>query len=47
MTKEVSQDGSLPAFAIADVLEGKKLEEGIALCLSGSGFRAVIFHPGS
>lgn len=47
MTEEVSPDSSLPNFAIADVLEGKKLEEGICLCLSGGGFRAMIFHLGS
>jgi len=30
-----------------DFLGGEKLEEGIGLCLSGGGFRAMLFHLGS
>jgi NTE family protein len=30
-----------------DFLGGRKLEDGIGLCLSGGGFRAVLFHLGA
>jgi NTE family protein len=30
-----------------DFLGGKKLEDGIGLCLSGGGFRAMLFHLGA
>lgn len=35
------------AAAAADFLGGQKLEEGIGLCLSGGGFRAMLFHLGA
>ncbi|HEV2898624.1 MAG TPA: patatin-like phospholipase family protein [Pseudaminobacter sp.] len=38
-----------PASApgVQDFLGGTKLEDGIGLCLSGGGFRAMLFHLGS
>jgi len=30
-----------------DFLGGRKLEAGIGLCLSGGGFRAMLFHLGA
>lgn len=33
--------------AAQDLLGGEKLEEGIGLCLSGGGFRAMLFHVGA
>jgi NTE family protein len=33
--------------AIPDFLGGEKLEDGIGLCLSGGGFRAMLFHLGA
>lgn len=30
-----------------DFLGGQKLEDGIGLCLSGGGFRAMLFHLGA
>ena len=38
-------DGAAPA-AKGDFLGGGKLEDGIGLCLSGGGFRAMLFHLG-
>lgn len=38
--------GSEPARA-PDFLGGGKLEDGIGLCLSGGGFRAMLFHVGA
>jgi predicted acylesterase/phospholipase RssA len=41
---------SVEAIAAAetmDFLGGQKLEEGIGLCLSGGGFRAMLFHLGA
>ena len=35
------------AAATEDFLGGDKLEDGIGLCLSGGGFRAMLFHLGS
>ena len=35
-----------PAHPIPDII-GEKLEEGVALCLSGGGYRAMLFHAGS
>jgi NTE family protein len=35
-----------PAQPIPDAI-GDKLEEGVALCLSGGGYRAMLFHVGS
>ena len=32
---------------VSDFLGGEKLEEGIGLCLSGGGFRAMLFHLGA
>jgi NTE family protein len=34
------------AAAAPDFLGGQKLEDGIGLCLSGGGFRAMLFHLG-
>ena len=40
--------GSVEATAAArDFLGGGKLEDGIGLCLSGGGFRAMLFHVGA
>lgn len=33
--------------ALPDFLGGEKLEDGIGLCLSGGGFRAMLFHLGA
>ena len=33
--------------ASPDFLGGQKLEDGIGLCLSGGGFRAMLFHLGA
>jgi NTE family protein len=33
--------------AVSDFLGGRKLEDGIGLCLSGGGFRAVLFQLGA
>jgi len=30
-----------------DFLDGDKLEDGIGLCLSGGGYRAMLFHVGA
>lgn len=35
------------AAVTPDFLGGQKLEEGIGLCLSGGGFRAMLFHLGA
>lgn len=35
------------AAALPDFLGGQKLEDGIGLCLSGGGFRAMLFHLGA
>jgi NTE family protein len=35
------------AAAVSDFLGGQKLEDGIGLCLSGGGFRAMLFHLGA
>jgi NTE family protein len=35
------------AAAASDFLGGQKLEDGIGLCLSGGGFRAMLFHLGA
>jgi NTE family protein len=39
--------GTAADAAIPDFLGGEKLEEGIGLCLSGGGFRAMLFHLGA
>src|SRR4051812_27504769 len=38
---------SAPIPGLPDFLEGAKMEDGIGLCLSGGGFRAMLFHLGS
>ena len=44
----VSGDCIEAVAAIApDFLGGQKLEDGIGLCLSGGGFRAMLFHLGA
>jgi NTE family protein len=35
------------AASTQDFLGGEKLQEGIGICLSGGGFRAMLFHMGS
>ncbi|MDR7038803.1 NTE family protein [Methylobacterium sp. BE186] len=44
-------DAAIPASGSSapaeDFLGGKKLEHGIGLCLSGGGFRAMLFHVGA
>jgi NTE family protein len=35
------------AAALPDFLGGQKLEDGIGFCLSGGGFRAMLFHVGA
>ncbi|WP_050995933.1 patatin-like phospholipase family protein [Bradyrhizobium yuanmingense] len=47
MTDEEEECEPLPEFAIADVLDATRLEEGVGLSLSGGGFRAMLFHLGS
>ena len=39
--------GIADGTAIPDFLGGEKLEDGIGLCLSGGGFRAMLFHLGA
>ena len=41
----VAPDAASPATA--PVTAGEKPEEGIALCLSGGGYRAMLFHLGA
>ncbi len=43
----MSKGPSDGAASSPDFLGGGKLEEGIALCLSGGGFRAMLFHLGA
>jgi NTE family protein len=43
----VSNPPSEIAVAASDFLGGGKLEDGIGLCLSGGGFRAMLFHVGA
>ncbi|MBR0716425.1 patatin-like phospholipase family protein [Bradyrhizobium liaoningense] len=47
MSEVPSQGGALETAAAADFLGGQKLEDGIGLCLSGGGFRAMLFHLGA
>ncbi len=47
MSEAPSQDVSPEAAVAADFLGGQKLEDGIGLCLSGGGFRAMLFHLGA
>lgn len=47
MADETGNDPEQTPFVAADVLEGAKLEDGVGLCLSGGGFRAMLFHLGS
>jgi NTE family protein len=42
-----THDPEQAPFEVTDVLGGPKLEDGIGLCLSGGGFRAMLFHLGS
>ena len=44
---ETSFDGNSPAENIDTGSRYKKLEDGVALCLSGGGYRAMIFHVGA
>jgi NTE family protein len=44
---ETSFDGNSPAANIDTKSKYKKLEDGVALCLSGGGYRAMIFHIGA
>lgn len=48
--QEMPSAGAAPAqeaSALPDFLGGEKLEDGIGLCLSGGGFRAMLFHLGA
>src|SRR5262245_47013951 len=47
MVDETDGNPEQTAFELKDVLGASKLEEGIGLCLSGGGFRAMLFHLGS
>lgn len=47
MADETKSDPEETPFVVTDVLGGKKLEDGIGICLSGGGFRAMLFHLGS
>lgn len=47
MADETKSDPEQTTFVVTDVLEGKELEDGIGICLSGGGFRAMLFHLGS
>ncbi|MER9920552.1 MULTISPECIES: patatin-like phospholipase family protein [unclassified Mesorhizobium] len=47
MSDETQHDPEQAPFEVTDVLGGPKLEHGIGLCLSGGGFRAMLFHLGS
>src|SRR5260370_41880673 len=47
MADETRNDPEQPPFEVTDVLGGPKLQDGIGLCLSGGGFRAMLFHLGS
>lgn len=42
-----SSQGSTLESSLPDFLGGEKLEEGIGLCLSGGGYRAMLFHLGA
>ena len=44
---KTSFDVNSPAENIDTGSEQKKLEDGVALCLSGGGYRAMIFHIGA
>lgn len=39
--------GTAPVVAIPTDDDSEKLEEGMALCLSGGGYRAMVFHVGT
>jgi NTE family protein len=47
MADETKSDPEQTPFEVTDVLGGANLEDGIGLCLSGGGFRAMLFHLGS
>jgi hypothetical protein len=47
MTDEARSDAEQTPFEVTDVLGGAKLEDGTGICLSGGGFRAMLFHLGS
>lgn len=47
MENDTRTDPDQPPFQVTDILGGKKLEDGVGLCLSGGGFRAMLFHLGS
>src|SRR5258706_7140570 len=40
-------DGSATFMAIPFIIDGPKLSDGIGLCLSGGGYRAMLFHAGA
>jgi NTE family protein len=44
---EAASSPEIAAAVAADFLGGQKLEDGIGLCLSGGGFRAMLFHLGA
>ena len=44
---EAAGEAEQAPFRVVDVLGGTNLEDGVGLCLSGGGFRAMLFHLGS
>lgn len=44
---ELVSSPEVAAAITSDFLGGQKLEDGIGLCLSGGGFRAMLFHLGA
>jgi hypothetical protein len=38
------QHSGRESIVLPDFLDAKKMEDGIGLCLSGGGFRAMLFH---
>jgi NTE family protein len=47
MADETDKEPEQTTFELTDILGGSKLEDGVGLCLSGGGFRAMLFHLGS
>src|SRR6267143_2042881 len=43
----INPDVTIPVGDVADPRESRAPEPGIALCLSGGGYRAMIFHAGA
>src|SRR6266403_3689831 len=43
----INPDVTIPVGDVADPRQGRAPERGVALCLSGGGYRAMIFHAGA